>query len=576
MNDETTRNSQNCDVPHEENSPPKPYYTNSGAPGYQYPPPVKPRKPYAATKADALFTFVCFVLGFIFVRWVLFSWQGWSVTAFTVLFATAVLCYAGAKKVKPAKNSWFWFAIMLICGLCYCLWPINALQPIFSFLLFGTAVLWCASVFGMLMEGKAGNLLGLDAVNLLAITPFANIDAPVRSLAALSRKDKSKKIAGRKLVSIMCGVVICILFLAIVLPILASADNNIFGKALKNIAEIIANNAFWDKLRAEGFVLFIEFLFGIPVAWYICGLIVGGAHRRYSVNIPVTSARKAFEQMRIAPNSTLLIVMWAACVTYVIFIACQIPQFFSAFGGNLPAGETIFSQYARSGFFELCTIAGINLALLSVSNTFCKVPTAQNRHLRIANIVLCLLTLLVIATALSKMGLYISVYGYTQKRVLTSVFMVFLAIVCVAAIVRQFKQFSVVRLVAVCGSVMLCALCLCNLDGFVVRQNINLYQSGRLEHFDAMAFMQSGPEGAMAVWQFYTDMQNDDGTVQIKEDEMSILAYVLNLKNIQAQNMTGTREDTIAYARVRALNMKFDEEMIENGEDLYWEAITAT
>ena len=48
-------------------------------------------------KADLWLACVSFVLGFLFMRWVFFAWQGWGAALYTVLFIAVVLFYLKQK-----------------------------------------------------------------------------------------------------------------------------------------------------------------------------------------------------------------------------------------------------------------------------------------------------------------------------------------------------------------------------------------------------------------------------------------------------------------------------------------------
>ena len=69
------------------------------------------------------------------------------------------------------------------------------------------------------------------------------------------------------------------------------------------------------------------------------------------------------------------------------------------------------------------------------------------------------LTLLLILTAASKMLLYISAYGFTVKRILTSVFMLWMAIVFVLNVVQQRRELPFVQYAVLSGAILFCALC---------------------------------------------------------------------------------------------------------------------
>lgn len=79
--------------------------------------------------------------------------------------------------------------------------------------------------------------------------------------------------------------------------------------------------------------------------------------------------------------------------------------------------------------------------------------------MRVCNIVLSALSLLLAATAVSKMGLYIAAYGLTAKRVIATAFLIWLMLVFCAVIVWQFKRFGIARLSVCAGAVLVCLLC---------------------------------------------------------------------------------------------------------------------
>lgn len=499
----------------------------------------KPKEPFEVKKEDILFSIFSLVLGFLFIRWLLFFgfWQGWGVTAFTFLYAGGALLYAKAKKIQASKSSWFWFAILLLTGLSYSLWPSGELTFYQNLLLFGSALYWSASMFGSLIFKKTSNFLPLDAINLLFVIPFKNFALSVKGIAAIfSRQKTDKKKMGKTVVAVIMGVLVSILLLAIILPMLLAADDGIFSQMMTGIVTFI------DNLITESLTeILIQIAFGIPVALYIGGLIMGQAHKRYTSTYKAEEMAKKMQGKRIVPVVTVAIVLSAVSVIYLLFVFSQIPYYFSAFSGVKPAEFTVYSEYARQGFFELCRVATINLLLLVVANTFTTIKRDESPLLKIMNIILACLTLLVLITAFSKMFLYIQVQGFTQKRVMTCVFMAFLAIVCIALIVLQWKKFSIIRFSAVIGSVMLCALCLCNLDGVVVSYNAHQYKSGNLSSFDTLILQRSGPSGA---WAAMDVLETDP------EDGREIKDTLGTFKD-EAKRNKWTSRDCLVYAMLR-------------------------
>ena len=98
--------------------------------------------------------------------------------------------------------------------------------------------------------------------------------------------------------------------------------------------------------------------------------------------------------------------------------------------------------------------------------------------------VLCIFTIALISTAMSKMGMYIDYYGLTRLRVYTSWFMIALLFLFVIVLARQFRSFQGTR-AAVIGCICLfMVLCYGNVDGMIAKYNIDRYQAGTLESLD--------------------------------------------------------------------------------------------
>jgi hypothetical protein len=416
----------------------------------------------------------------------------------------------------------------------------------------GAAVYWCGALFGITLQGRTGNWLPLDAVNLIFVVPGGNLGNAFSSLRILrpvrNRGDRRQALRRvlRRVLPVLLGLALCIPLLAMVLPLLASADAGLFRRLLEDIWQAVAGWRLWRLLTEELTLIFWQAALGVPVAVWLCAYLTGAAHRRRVRRLDVRAASRRLGALRLAPPATVLVVLAAACATYLLFVGCQLPYFFSAFGGVMPGRYVLYSEYAREGFFELCRIATLNLTLLAAACLTYRREGAPPRALKIFNIMLSVLTLLIIATAFSKMGLYIARYGLTPRRIVTCVFMVFLGGVYLAVIALQFINFSIMRFAAVYGAGLLCLLCLCNLDGLVVRYNAARWQGGSLESFDVLLVELSGPAAAGTAMEIYNQM--DGGAADEKQRLGWALYYVL----LQARATEGTSRDSLANAAARA------------------------
>lgn len=525
--------------------------------------PAVPKVPYSATLADGLLALASLVMGFLFMRWgAWYAFEGWGVAAVAGLWLASLLIYARSKGYSPGLSGLFWLAVCFLTALSCALWPGAAWHPLRGLLVLFAALYGAAVVLRVLAGGKTGNLLAFDVLNLLFILPFRNLGYAFAGLRTLGG-EKGRRGFVKKLLPVLCGLALSLIVLAGVLPMLARADTGHFGRLLDDFARWLGQiDFFTSEAMAKTFA---QLVLGVPVAIWLCALLAGAAHKRHHANIGAEGVAKGLASLRFVPGTTIMIVLALTSAAYALFIGCQLPYFFSALGGAVPQGYEIYSEYAREGFFELCRIAAINLGLMAVAAGLYKGKVRESKPLRALNILLSGLTLLILFTACSKMGLYISVYGLTPRRVMTCVFMAFLAGVCVAVICLQFFRFSIVRVSVVLGAALLCALCLADTGGLIVRYNANRYLTGTLTRFDEQVLFQCGPSGAQAGLQVFDSY----GKAHDKDARMR-LYYVLHELQAQAEDRAGTAADNLAAAQARSMELPKGEYDLAECSQLYY------
>lgn len=503
--------------------------------------PKRLKESFEADRTDSIFAVLIFALGFLFVQWVLFTWQGWGVAVFTVIYCGSVTTYLLKKGVHFSRAGWFYLGVLVLTGGSFALWKGNSLEPIRSLFLLCLAVYWVVSATGVPLLGKTSNFLVLDGLNGFFVIPFSNFGCQYKSLALLRRK---KEKTGSPLWSIALGLLFAIIVGIIVLPLLMEADSGGFSKIAQGMLDYLRG------LQSNVWQLFLHAALAIPVSAYLYGLIAGCAHKRNCNVLSKEGAQKTVSALRVLPPATVYTLLFLICCLYILFIGSQLTYFFSAFSGVRPAGWQVFSEYARRGFFELCSISAINLTLLTAANLFCKKPRQDSAALKIFNGLLSLLTLLLIGTAFSKMALYIGAYGLSVMRLLPCVFMVFLAVLCLGILALQKWEFSIARLAAGVGAVMLCVLCLSDPDGLVSRYNANRYLSGTLNSFDVEIVRRAGPAGVEPALKVYAQT----GDVALKTNLKEYLIAIS--QQIKSQEQSGLR-DTLQNAAVRQKTAEF-------------------
>ena len=445
---------------------------------------------------DFLFALFAFVLGYMFSRWVLFAWQGWGVAVFTTAYLLTVSGYLMKKDHFTGNGAaWFWMFVTWATGASYALWGNAGFNGYRSLLLFSSAVYFVITASGRTIMGKTGNFLLLDGLNAVFLIPLRNLFNQYVSFSLLAKGEKRGKVLPAFL-----GVVLAVLLAAILIPMLERADSGGFGLITGFFRNIF-------RFNLSEFLLYA--FFAIPAAAYIYGLASGSAFGKGTDVIKPEGAQKAVEAIRLFQPATVYVTLGAVCAIYLVFILSQIPYFFSAFTGSRPEGWLVYSEYARHGFFELCSIATINLVVLALGNVTSKKLRMESRVLKLFNVAIAVITLVLIATAFSKMALYIGAYGLTMPRLLPCVFMVFLAIVFIAVIVLQKRDFSIVRFALVTGTAMLCMLCLLNPDALVVRYNADRYIGGTLTEFDMEVLYRAGAAGVIPAIEVYEKTRDE-------------------------------------------------------------------
>jgi hypothetical protein len=168
------------------------------------------------------------------------------------------------------------------------------------------------------------------------------------------------------------------------------------------------------------------------------------------------------------------------------------------------AGLT-YAQYARSGFWQLLAVIGLTVIVVGVAAQIAPRTTATDRTLlRTLLGLLSALTLVIVASALSRMAAYEQAYGFPRQRVLVTAFELWLGVVLMLILIagirlrgRWVPQAALAAAVAA-----LLGLAILNPDAFIAQQNVARFvETGRIDVYylrtlsaDAVPALQSLPE----------------------------------------------------------------------------------
>ncbi|GKX67194.1 DUF4153 domain-containing protein [Inconstantimicrobium mannanitabidum] len=267
-------------------------------------------------------------------------------------------------------------------------------------------------------ETRNWQLLGflLDILNMI-VQVIANIFTPFSHLAACRKKKVAKE---SKFKYVIIGLIISIPLVMIVLSLLISADS-IFSQMFASIFE---NINFEDLFG-------ISFVFGIgSIGFY--AVLAGFASQQNSDNL--INIRKGEPVIAITVTSILTLI-------YLMFSLIQIKYLFIGGVNSLPAGFT-YSNYARSGFFQLVFVSIINFGLVLLCISVFK----ESKVLKALLLIISLCTYVMIASSVYRMLLYVAAYHLTFLRVLVLWFLAVLTVLMTGIIVTIFyEKFNLLR-----------------------------------------------------------------------------------------------------------------------------------
>ncbi len=422
----------------------------------------KPVKQY--DKVDLIFSIVYMFLGYLFVRLFMvsaYSNFNTSLLFYTAVYVSAVLLYIRLKNIKPVSESLFWL-LMMVFVLFF------KTQDYFKmFTQIALAAYFTVTACGGLCAKNTSAFLAADAVNCFILLPFENFFANLKSFAAAAKTRLSsanpKKV--KNFMPVITGGVMAAIALAVILPLLQKADENFLSGPVLFIRGVL--DFLFGRLEMVQIVFYA--VFSVPVACYLFGLLYGSASRENLSTFSAESALQMRRSLRLAHGISLKIALYTVCAVYLLFIMLQADYLLGVFAGRLYPGMT-YAQYARSGFFELCQVCAVNLALLTAAFLLSKKD--REKEIEKPAFLLCLLSLALLSTATAKMIMYISAYGLTEKRIISTVFLIWLAVVFVMCIIRLKKRFNLTKAALMTGAAMYCML-FC-LDLYAISQSYNL------------------------------------------------------------------------------------------------------
>ena len=245
-------------------------------------------------------------------------------------------------------------------------------------------------------------------------------------------------------------------------------------------------------------------LLAVGVATLLMSALFGSEEHRMARVLD----REAVAGFRIRRRCLPLIVSAAMLLpllaVFGLFFFSQWPLYTAAFTGVLPRGYT-YAEYAREGFFQLCAVCAINGLLYLFVSLFTR--QGQGKGVRQGLLTaLCLCSLILAATAFSKMVLYIRTYGLTPLRVYSSWAMILLVASFLLALVGAYwRKLNLPRALSLLFVCLFGFLCLVDTNALIADYNVRAYEEGRLETVDTSVFWDLGDSAVPAAARLVND-----------------------------------------------------------------------
>jgi hypothetical protein len=338
------------------------------------------------------------------------------------------------------------------------------------------------------------------------------------------------------------GLLIALPVVAVFASLLASADV-IFEQRLDEFIELFK----LEKLPEYIFRL----VYIMMIAYGLAGAVL---HAAYESKDESLAGR---ERSILPPFLGFIesgIILGSVVILFAAFVAVQFQYFFGG-NANIHLEGYTYSEYARRGFGELVTVAFFALLLLfTLSSVTRRETEPQRRIFSGLGVTVVALLMVMLVSAYQRLNLYEAVYGFSRLRTYTHVFLVWLGLLLLATIVleilRREQWFTFAALAASLGFVS--SLAILNVDGFIVRQNIQrevvgsaLGEVDRVD-LDAGYFMNLSDDAIPALADTYHESEI---AAEVKEKVGAALACIRQQRSLDQRERTWK---SFHYARFRA------------------------
>ena len=357
--------------------------------------------------------------------------------------------------------------------------------PVRFFARWFALILWAYGVYcagGNAQEERLGDMLVPELIKASIFMPVSRLGAFFTAAFSGGKRNWLKTA-----LLILLGLGLALIPLLLVINLLQY--DTAFDRLLRSI--------FSEDLPEIIFRRILYLMLAVAMATLLMSAICGSVEHRMARTLDRERWNAFCIRRRFLPLLVSAAMLIPLLLVYGLFFFSQWPLYTSAFTGVLPRGWT-YADYAREGFFQLCAVCAINGLLYLFVSLFTQKGRGAGVQRALLTI-LCLCSLVLAATACSKMVLYIRTYGLTPLRVYSSWAMILLVAAFLLALLGAYwRKLNMSRALFVLFILMFGCLCLFDTNAMIAEYNVRAYEQGRLGAVDTSVFWYLGDSAAPA------------------------------------------------------------------------------
>jgi hypothetical protein len=299
--------------------------------------------------------------------------------------------------------------------------------------------------------GRTWREVGAGSVAGVLRVPAGVLVAPV----ALARCAAGRKAAD--LAPAARGAVLAAVLLGIFVPLLVAAD------------------AAFARLAEEA----VDFEVSHPFLRAVAALLIAGATGGLALAARARRARPARASRAWLGATEWAIALAVLDLLFAGFVLLQLTTLFAGHDYVLRTTGLTYAEYARQGFAELLAVAALTLAVVAAAPSRDRLP-------RILLGALCVLTLIVLASAIKRLELYEEAFGFTRLRLIAHAALLWLGALVVAVLAAGAARRTawLPRAVVAVSAAAVLLLALANPDRWIAEHNIDrLQRTGQLDEY---------------------------------------------------------------------------------------------